>query len=142
MELLQVIQQICSQTVSSMQPADICFGKVVSKDPLQIQTDMFKEPLRKEVLILTASVIEKKIEIKQHKHTVSGLSHSHGGSSALGGTYDTSLVNLNPKCIENGIELPAGPDWVIITRGLEVGDQVCMLSVQNGQKFVVLSRLY
>lgn len=73
--------------------------------------------------------------------------------NALGGSYDTSqemqgasflssteLENI--FAMENGKELPVKDGYIILNRGLEVGDTVLMLRVLRGQKFIVLSRIF
>ncbi len=101
-----------------------------------------------------------------HQHSTDGLSHTHtltGGStgSALGGSYASgnALAGSYPTtealsdvestsslggvvCIENGVPLPVKDGYIILNRGLEVGDKVLLLRVQNGQKFIVLSRIF
>ena len=37
---------------------------------------------------------------------------------------------------------PVEGGYIILNRGLEAGDKVLMLRVQNGQKFLVLSRVF
>ena len=92
-----------------------------------------------------------------HSHTVSGLGHTHtsgSGStgSALGGSYPTS-TSLNDTytsdsrlgeiaALENGKALPVEDGYILLNRGLAVGDKVLMLQVMGGQKFIVLSRLF
>ena len=102
-----------------------------------------------------------------HQHNTGGLSHTHtvtdgstgaalDGSYAsdqqLSGTYDTSTALSGDAsstealsavaCVENGVTLPVENGYIILNRGLEVGDKVLLLRVQNGQKFIVLSRIF
>lgn len=103
-----------------------------------------------------------------HSHTVSGLSHTHdvtvsgdegeySGSAAasLGGSYGTStalsrdsaetdskLLISKIVCVENGQQLPVKDGYIILNRALEIGDKVIMIRVQNGQRFIILSRVY
>lgn len=102
-----------------------------------------------------------------HQHSTGGLSHTHtvtGGDTgaALGdsyasdeqltGTYDTSAALSGDvtstdalgavACVENGVTLPVEDGYIILNRSLAVGDKVLLLRVQNGQKFIVLSRIF
>lgn len=145
MTLLEVLQQISDQTVGATQPTDLFVGTVTAVDPLEIQTDIYQAPLRKEVLLLTESVIEKKI-LLEHTHKISTLSHSHSAEVAiergLTGTYTTQKGLDGVAVYENGTALPIVDGYAILNKGLEVGDKVMMISVQHGQKFIVLSRLF
>lgn len=145
MTLLEVLQQISDQTVGATQPTDLFVGTVTAVDPLEIQTDIYQAPLKKEVLLLTEAVIEKKIDLS-HTHKISGLSHSHSAEVSIGqgltGTYTTQNSLTDVPCYENGTALPIENGYVILNKALAVGDKVMMISVQHGQKFIVLSRLF
>lgn len=165
--LAEVLFYMMQENQAATQPTDIVIGTVTAVGPLEITMNTAMAPLRAEVLYLTQAVVEKKIPVLthshttgglEHKHTVSGLSHSHtiNGSetgNALGGSYDTSqemqgasflssteLENI--FAMENGKELPVKDGYIILNRGLEVGDTVLMLRVLRGQKFIVLSRIF
>ena len=45
-------------------------------------------------------------------------------------------------CYEHGNPLPIRDGYIVLNRALEVGDNVIMLRVQNGQRFIVLSRVF
>ena len=102
-----------------------------------------------------------------HQHSTGGLNHTHtitdgstgsalgdfyasdqqltgeyGTSTALGGDVTSSSALGSVTCIENGVTLPVEDGYIILNRGLEVGDTVLLLRVQNGQKFIVLSRIF
>lgn len=103
-----------------------------------------------------------------HSHTVSGLGHSHstdegGTGTSLGGSYQTddSLGGsyatgdaLTPDaytadqrlkdivCYEDGKALPVEDGYIILNRGLAVGDKVLLLRVMRGQQFIILSRIF
>lgn len=132
-----------------MQPCDLCIGTVTKADPLEITINTAMAPLKKEVLYLTASVIEWKIPTLQHLHKISTLTHNHSNSAGtttdgLTGTYDTQ-TNLNTgtiHCYQHGKELPVENDYIILNRALIVNDKVLLLRVSHGQKFIVLSRLF
>lgn len=167
MTLSEVLYSMMQQNQAAMQLTDIVVGTVTSASPLEITINTAMAPLRREVLYLTQAVVEKKIPVLthshttgglQHKHTVSNLSHSHtlNGSSTsngLAGSYDTSeemsgasfpsssaLENI--AATENGKKLPVMDGYIILNRGLEIGDSVLMLRVLHGQKFIILSRIF
>lgn len=103
-----------------------------------------------------------------HAHEVSGLGHSHtteegstgdalGGShlteNALASSYSTGDA-LTPDaytsdkrlenivCYEDGKPLPVEDGYIILNRGLAVGDKVLLLRVMRGQQFIILSRIF
>ena len=113
--------------------------------------------MRSPVLILTEAVVEKKIPVLQHRHHINTLGHSHscpdgGTSTNLTDSYPTlySLASegadgdqsQNVVCYEHGNPLPIRDGYIVLNRALEVGDNVIMLRVQNGQRFIVLSRVF
>lgn len=155
MTLLDMLVQISDQSQSANQPTDLEFGTVTSVGPLEITRDSQQAPLKESVLVLTESVIEKKIPILDHQHYISTLSHNHDGQVPydLTGKYltETSLVSegfnsaLQTQdiiCWENGEELPIENGFIILNKKLEVGDRVVLLKVQKGQRFIVLSRIF
>ena len=104
-------------------------------------------PLRAQVLYLTEAVVEKKIPALQHTHEIATLSHTH--SNSAGGTteglterYPTEEALSQIACLENGKALPVEDGYILLNRALAVGDKVLLLRVQNGQKFIVLSRVF
>lgn len=128
MELIQALQQIMQKNMQAMQLTNLVMGTVKSKSPLEITSNTAMEPLRAGVLYLTESVIEKKIPVLRHTHT------------APDGATGPALESV--VCQEDGKSLPVEGGYIILNRGLEAGDKVLMLRVQNGQKFLVLSRVF
>lgn len=165
MELRDVLNQMMQENLRASQPANLCIGTVTAAEPLEIAIATGMGPLKRPVLYLTSAVIEKKIPVLKHahtskgfrhSHTVDGLSHAHGGEEggpALDGSYPTSEgleqdAFLSDEqlaetvCYENGKPLPVKDGCIILNRALEKGDSVLLLRVQNGQKFVILSRVF
>lgn len=136
MELKDILQQMTQESMRSAQLTDLQIGTVTSADPLEITISSAMAPLRAGVLYLTVDVVEKKIPVVQHSHTIKVSDTFTGGGSA---TCSTELTNI--VCYENGTALPAENGYIIFNRALAVGDKVLLLRVQNGQKFVVLSRV-
>lgn len=174
-ELKDVLLQIAQDSAKAQQPTDLRIGTVVAVSPLQIQTLNSMAPLQEPILYLTSAVIEKKIPILEHSHTIDNLAHSHtvsglghthdvtvqgeagelqgtaetalsgsyGTSTALsGGSGSTDSAQVNYFCYENGQPLPIENGYMIINRALQVGDKVLLLRVQNGQKYIILSRIF
>lgn len=174
MELKDVLLQIAQDGTKAQQPTDLRIGTVVAVSPLQIQTLNSMAPLQEPILYLTSAVIEKKIPVLEHSHTIDNLAHSHtvsglghthdvtvqseagelqgtaatalsgsyGTSTALSGSGSTDSAQVNYFCYENGQPLPIENGYMIINRALQVGDKVLLLRVQNGQKYIILSRIF
>ena len=87
MELRDVIYQMIQQSLRASQPADLRVGTVTGTDPLEISINPAMTPLRREVLY-PAAVVEKKIPVLGHTHSMDGLAHSHT-VSGLGHTHGT-----------------------------------------------------
>lgn len=140
MTLLETLQMINGQSMHAAQLSDLLIGTVTNASPLEITTDVSQAALRREVLYLTEAVIEKKIDTLKHDHYVL---HSHSipnGSTGATGVCLPALEDV--KCYENGRALPTDASSITLNEGLKLGDKVLLLSVQHGQKFVVLSRLF
>ncbi len=167
MTLAEQLFSMMQANSEAMQLTDLITGTVTAVAPLRISISTAMEDLREEVLYLTESVVEKKIPILahrhdvsglKHKHTVTGLDHSHtlngaATSSSLSGSYQTSeemagssfpssAALENIQAVEHGKPLPVESGYIILNRGLSVGDKVLLLRVLHGQKFIVLSRIY
>lgn len=54
-DLFNAMKQIAKDVFDTLQPADWCYGKVISLDPFQVQIDQ-KLPLKKEFLAVRAGV--------------------------------------------------------------------------------------
>ena len=78
--------------------------------------------------------------------TETALTGSYPTSTALedlsetGAATDSRLSHI--VCYENGQALPVENGYIILNRALEAGDKVLMLRVQNGQRFLILSRIF
>lgn len=142
MELLDVLTEVIRQTNLSEQPTDLCIGTVTSVDPLAVKLDESQADIREEILYRTDAVIERRIPDLKHRHVVpsyrteSANSHSHGipQTDTQYSLEDVPTVDGEPAELKDG--------FYIISHGLAVGDKVLLLSVQHGQKFIILSHVY
>lgn len=128
MELIDILQEITARYMKGSGMTDLVIGTVSKVGPLEITVESARLILPETVLKLTAAVVEKKIPVLVHTHTV--------GQS----TTDPSLSAIT--CIEGGVPLPVQGGYIILNRGLVVGDKVLMLRVLSGQNYLVLSRVY
>lgn len=133
MELLEVIQEVALRTQEASQPTQFQIGKVTATNPLKLSIHPAMPEIEQSMLYLTEGVVEKKIPIVTHSHTISDT-YTGGGSCS------TELSHI--ICQEHGQELPIEDGYLILNRGLQVGDKVLLLQVEGGQRFLILSRLY
>lgn len=145
MELIDVVQKLVAQTMQASGLTDLVVGRVTGVGPLSITEQDVRDPIPAVALRLTSAVVEKRFPVLSHRHEVV---HSHsihdtysgGGSCGEGGTCSEELGGA--ACYENGVKLPVKDGYILMNRGLEVGDQVLMLRVMGGQNYIVLSRVY
>ena len=130
MSLSQALYQMMQDNQAAGHPTDLRVGTVTKESPLEITINTQSAPLKGPVLILTEPVVEKKIPVLEHLH-----------STPLGDT-DNRLLESQIICQEHGKPLPVEDGYIILNRKLEVGDKVIMLRVENGQRFIVLSRVF
>lgn len=156
-DLKEVIQQLVAAQMDASQPSDLCIGTVTAPPPaLEIVIDNQMAPLKKQVLYLTASVVEHKIPLLRHRHK---FPHTHTTPAGQSGppvpeplTQDSLLSESasaevqqeDIACWINGKKLdPAIQDgYILLNPALKKGEKVLLLRVQHGSKFVVLSRVY
>lgn len=117
MELKDVLYQMMDQSRQASQPAELKIGTVTATAPLAISINPAMAPIQNSLLYLTSAVVERKL------------------SPLVVGLEDV-------VCTENGTALPADSTGITINRALQVGDRVLLLRVQNGQKYIVLSRVF
>lgn len=128
MELIDVIQQIVGRYLKGAALTDLVIGTVTKVSPLEVTEQDVRDPIPERALLLTAAVVEKKIPSLGHSHKVGDT------------TTDEKLGGVG--CQEHGKPLPVRDGYIILNRGLEVGDRVLLLRVLSGQSYLVLSRVY
>ena len=140
-ELLNTIKQAASEAVEAGSPVNICFGKVISDAPLQILVDQ-KMTLTPSQLVLTRNVTDfttmvtvqwtSEKENENHKHQLLNITTSDGATIASAYTE-----NQNTKHTHD-VE---GTKQMTIHNALEKGEEVILLRMQGGQKYIVLDRI-
>lgn len=89
MTLKDVLNQMIQENQAAGQPTDLRIGTVTSAAPLEITVNVAAAPLQAGQLYLTEAVVEKKIPILEHSHSISGLGHVHT-VTGLGHSHSTS----------------------------------------------------
>lgn len=122
-ELLQIIKQAAAEQNEAGKPVAVMIGNVLSSSPIKIQIDQ-KLILSESALILTKSVIDYSVNMTVN-HTTESNTHRHflSGRYTDSNTHSHAYTGTKPFTVHNK---------------LNVGDNVVLLRVQGGQKFVVL----
>lgn len=121
-DLVGMIQSIAVAAVKAAKPTAIQFGKVINITPLKIQVDQ-KMTLTKEFLILTRNVKDHQVD----------MTVNHETEYKSGGSGDSSFASHNHAY--------TGKKTFTVHNGLVVGDEVIMIQMQGGQKFIVIDKL-
>lgn len=122
LDLLEIIKQAGIEAMEASKPVKVMFGEVKSVKPLMIMVEQ-KLPLTEEFLILTYAV-------KDHWRD---MTVDHLTENASGGSGDSAYASHNHAY--------KGRKKFLIHNDLEVGEHVLLLSMQGGQKFIVLDRV-
>lgn len=121
-DMVQIMKRMALDAVNASKPTSLRFGKVISTSPLKIQVEQ-KMTLTKEFLILTRNVKDYQVE----------MTVDHETEYKSGGSGDSSFASHN-----HGY---TGKKTFTIHNGLVVGDEVIMIQMQGGQKFLVIDKL-
>jgi len=110
------------EAVNASDPTAIVFGKVISIAPLKINIEQ-KMTLTKEFLVLTRNVTDHKVF----------MTVDHVTENRSGGSGDASFASHNHAY--------TGKKEFTVHNGLVVGDEVVMVQMQGGQKYIVIDRV-
>ena len=140
-ELLNTIKQTATEANDASKPVQVCFGKVTSSSPLQILVDQ-KMTLDSSFLVLTRNVTDfttmvtvqwaTEKEEATHKHQLKNISTDDGAK--IVSAYTETQNAKHTHDIE-------GTKQMTIHNALEKGEEVVLLRMQGGQKYIVLDRI-
>ena len=148
-DFLRLIKKAATEAVEASKPCNLVFGTVTSTSPLKINVEQ-KMTLTSAQLVLSRNVTDYKVNIEiddatenggdidlTHNHSYSGTtgssnshSHSYSGTTDEGG-------NIN---IVHSHEIK-GTKEITVKSALVVGDEVLMIRMQGGQKYIVIDRV-
>lgn len=138
-DLVRAMKVAAVKAVDASQPADVCFGKVISTSPLKIMVEQ-KMTLEAPQLALSRNVTDHTVAVSMnwttepagsHSHPYSGTcdnGDSHSGTTDPAGSHSHQIVSSKGKTIT-------------IHNALVVGDEVILLKKKGGQKYIVLDRV-
>jgi hypothetical protein len=121
-DMVQIMKRMALDAVNASKPTSLRFGKVISTSPLKIQVEQ-KMTLTKEFLILTRNVKDHQVE----------MTVNHETEYKSGGSGDSSFASHNHAY--------TGKKTFTVHNGLVVGDEVIMIQMQGGQKYIVIDKL-
>lgn len=125
-ETLKLIKQAALDAVNASKPTGVFFGKVTSVSPLQINVEQ-KMTLNKKQLVLTRNVTDFTTAVTVNHNTE---------------TYYYTGVYPNQSQVDVGHKhAVAGKKTITVHNGLVVGDEVILLQMQGGQKYIVWDRI-
>lgn len=125
-ETLKLIKQAAIDAVNTSKPTAICFGTVISASPLKINVEQ-KMTLGEKQLVLTRNVTDFKTAI-----TGGNIQNYY----YVGTPPNVSTLPVSPSHVH-----AMGKISVTVHNGLVVGDEVVLVQMQGGQKYLVLDRV-
>lgn len=120
--LVELIKMAALDAIKESKPSAILFGKVTSISPLKINVEQ-KLTLTEAQLILTHNVVDYDLE----------MTVDHETDYTDGGTGDSAFASHNHTY--------KGKKVFKVHNGLKVDDDVILVQMQGGQKFIVLDKV-
>lgn len=121
-ELVQVIKQIAGEAVEAGKPAGVTYGEVMNINPLEIKIEQ-KLTLPAEFFKLTKAVTDHYVD----------MTVNHITENRAGGGGDAEFASHNHDY--------SGRKKFLVHNGLQIGEEVILLQVQGGQRYIVLDRV-
>ena len=112
-DITMLIKRAALEAVKESSPTAIVFGNVISVEPLKINVEQ-KLILTSAQLILTNNVRDYDLYMTVNHSTEQASAHSHGYT---------------------------GKKKFTVNNGLIIGDEVILIQMQGGQKYVVLEKV-
>lgn len=125
--LVELIKMAALDAVNETKPVNILFGKVISVLPLKISVEQ-KLILSEEQLILTSNVMNYKTKISFDNPEIKNIVKNYSIDDVEGTNYKLSFQEK----VQNE---------VTVYNGLKINDEVILLQLQGGQKFLVLDKV-
>lgn len=123
-ELIRIIKQAAIDAVDQSSPVNVAYGIVESIDPLKIKVED-KFIIDEEMILLTPSVIDRQTKISFDNPGIVNIVNGYSETSRI----DRLSYQANIK------------NEITIYDGLKKGEELLLLRVQGGQKYIVLYRL-
>lgn len=146
-ELTKTIKRAALQAVNAEKPVEVCFGVVTSVSPLKINVEQ-KLTLGESQLVLSRNVTDFQTKISFDNSEINQPVHVSDAKIT-----DTIVLDPNTpeaeshKCIitdtmTGKMQLTAKVQHdVTVYNALRVGEEVLLLRMQGGQKYIVYERV-
>ena len=132
-DLLNSIKKAAQEAVDASKPVAVLFGKVLSVSPLEINVEQ-KMILHSAQLVLTRSVTDYTTDV-----TVDWSTENENVTIQNDVTNTMAVAQKNINLTHaHGI---SGKKSMTIHHGLKVNDEVILLRMQGGQKYVVIDKV-
>lgn len=118
-----LVKQAALEVMVASKPVEFCFGEVISVSPLEIKIDQ-NNPLKEIQLILTRNVTDFEMDV-----SFSGMTSYESGRTS---GYEDFASHAH---------FFSGTKKAIFHNVLVIGDQVVLLRLQGGKKFLVWDRI-
>lgn len=145
-DLIKLIKKFSVEAVASGQPMNLVYGNVVGVEPLSINIDQ-RLTLDEKQLVLSRAVTDYSIFVtmdwqceiggeSEHEHELE-IESNDGGSPSHTHNIDYEMSSEDLEHIHN----INGKKEILIHNSLKSGENVILLRMQGGQKFLVLDRV-
>ena len=121
-DLLNMIKRASVEAVAASKPTSVVFGKVISTSPLKISVEQ-KMTLTAAHLVLTRNVTDYEVS----------MTVDHVTENKSGGSGESAFASHNHAY--------QGKKLFTVHNGLVVGDEVLMIQMQGGQRYIVMDRV-
>ena len=161
-DLLNTIKKAATEAVDASKPVAILFGKVLNVSPLEINVEQ-KMILHSAQLVLSRNVTDYSTEATvawssndtqlnaNHTHNING-DISINSNATINPNPDneqitiSNEINNNMSIAQKSINLThahsiTGRKKIIIHNGLKIDDEVLLLRMQGGQKYIVIDKV-
>lgn len=121
-DLLKLMKKTAMDAVDASKPANMVFGKVISASPLKIMIDQ-KLILNSAQLGLSRNVTDYEVE----------MTVDHTTEETSGGSAEASFENHKHAYL--------GRKKFLVHNALKSGEEVILMQVSGGQKYIVVDRI-
>ena len=125
-DLVKLMKQSAVEAVNASKPSNVVFGKVISEAPLKIKVDQ-KLILTSAQLVLSRNVTDYTVEM-----TVDHVTREHTH------THEVSDGSISSETHSHGYK---GRKKFLVHNALLVDEEVILIQLAGGQKYVVVDRI-
>lgn len=121
-DFIKSMKKVAVEAVKASRPADMTFGTVISTSPLKVKVDQ-KLILTSAQLVLSRNVTDYRLSVTMN----------HSTEKESGGSGDSAFASHSHDI--------RGMTTLTVHNSLKVGEEVIMMQVSGGQKYIVLDRI-